>query len=254
MRILNLMVICFIMLACSDKNKDQEANGEQSSSSVASVSAIKLQDAVSHNIVGHNVSNDDSAIMVAEQNQKNNPEMMQYDIGVINSRDIVWGNLDAKVVLIEYSSPTCPYCANYRDKTFKKIKEKYIDTNKIAYVLRLYIASQPDLYASTLVMCNPEKSKAFVETLYARQQSWAFNHNYQEILTNIGQLGGVNAKEYQKCLNDSNLSNALLVQTRSLDQKPNFAGIPALLINGELSSKSHSFEDVSSQIDQILNS
>jgi protein-disulfide isomerase len=120
--------------------------------------------------------------------------------------------------------------------------------------LRLFVSSQQDLYASTLAVCDRAKSKAFIDILYARQQSWAFSHNYQEILTNIGQLGGISPKEYKKCLDDSTISDMLLMQSKSLDQKfkPSPVGIPAFLINGNLLSKSHSFDEISKNIDKFL--
>lgn len=48
----------------------------------------------------------------------------------INNNDIVLGNKDAKVIVIEYSSPTCSYCRQYHLKVFSEIKCKYIDTKR----------------------------------------------------------------------------------------------------------------------------
>ena len=46
------------------------------------------------------------------------------------------GPADAKVVLIEYASASCPHCAAFHNDSFGKLKSEYIDTNKIRFVFR----------------------------------------------------------------------------------------------------------------------
>ena len=48
--------------------------------------------------------------------------------------EVFLGNKDAKIVVIEYASMTCAHCANFHKKVYPKIKENYIDTNKIKFI------------------------------------------------------------------------------------------------------------------------
>jgi len=65
----------------------------------------------------------------------------------IKEDDIVLGNTNSKVVVVEYFAPTCTHCVTARHKIFPVIKERYIDTGKIAYVMREFVGNKQDLEA-----------------------------------------------------------------------------------------------------------
>ena len=75
-------------------------------------------------------------------------------LSVVSSDDIVIGDPKSKIVLVEYFAPTCPHCVHYHQKIFPEIKAKYIDTNKIAYVIREFIGNKQDLDATILARCS----------------------------------------------------------------------------------------------------
>ena len=96
------------------------------------------------------------------------------------STDYVKGNPDASVVVIEYASLTCPHCAQFFNKQFPTIKEKYIDTGKIRFILRQFPLNEPALKAAVLVDCIGEKEGAdryytFNHVLFDAQSKWAFD-------------------------------------------------------------------------------
>ncbi len=179
---------------------------------------------------------------------------VQYNIDGINPHDIVLGDANSKVVLIEYSSPTCPSCAYYHQKFYPKIKEKYIDTNKIAYVFRFFVANKQDLDGSVLAMCDMKKFSAFVDTIYSSQSSWISKKSYRDILSNIAQLGGLSQEQYEQCLNDEKIRDILALQSQKIyDKFPSRVVLtPCFLLNGTLLTGSHSFEALSVEIDKYL--
>jgi protein-disulfide isomerase len=196
-----------------------------------------------------------SAKQIEQTNVEQSSAATEFNIDGINKTDIVWGNQNSKVLLVVYSSFTCPACAYYHEHIYSKLKEKYIDNNKIAYILRLFIANKQDIDSATLALCNKEKFTPFVEILYKRQQSWAFNANYRDILTNIGQFGGVSAQEYQKCLNDESLRDQLILQSKGLNEKftsGKIVATPAFILNGKLLNSGHSVEILAKEIDKLL--
>ena len=88
--------------------------------------------------------------------------------------DIPMGSATAPVTIIEYASMTCPHCAAFTVNTFPKLKEKYIDTGKVKYVMREYPLDGLAAAAFMLARCaGPEKYYALIETLFAQQQKWA---------------------------------------------------------------------------------
>ncbi len=172
----------------------------------------------------------------------------------INPGDIVIGSPESKVVLIEYFSPTCPHCVHYHREIFPEIKEKYIDTNKISYVIREFISNKQDLDAAILARCNGNTDIyiKFLNVILNQQNNWAFSKNYREILTNIGSLGGVSPENFVKCLNDQDKIKILMENTKLAVSLPKFAGTPSFFINGKQFNERYTFAELSKALDKVV--
>jgi len=169
--------------------------------------------------------------------------------------DIALGGSDAKLVLVEYFSPTCPHCVFYHKKIFPEIKKKYIDSGKIQYVMREFIGNKQDLDATILARCSDDEDIyfKFMDVILEKQDSWAYSKNYREILTNIGTMGGVSAEKYAMCLNDESKIKHLIENTKLVAKEPHFIGTPTFFLNGKQFEKAYSIEELSSAIDSVLN-
>lgn len=192
-----------------------------------------------------------------ENTEKNQSEMEKPQILTgyrLKSDDIYWGNTSSKVTLIEYFSPTCPHCVYYHSKILPEIRKKYIDTGKILYISREFISNKQDFDATILARCqgNRESYASFMDIFLKQQSKWAFNKNYREMLTNIGMLGGVSPERFAECLNDKEISNSIIENTKLIAQERGFIGTPAFIINGKFHQKSYSVKDLSEAIDKLL--
>ncbi|WP_316354732.1 DsbA family protein [Candidatus Trichorickettsia mobilis] len=167
---------------------------------------------------------------------------------------IIGDNTKAPVVFVEYFSPTCPHCAYYKKEVLPKIKEQYIDTNKIIYVVREFIGNKQDFDAAILARCanNKESFFKFVSVLLEQQDSWSVNRNYREILTSIGQLGGVSPERYKECLNNEKLADILIANTKIAATSPKFIGTPAFFINGVQFTEPYTADAISRAIEHAL--
>jgi len=180
-------------------------------------------------------------------------EELAKQVFAIESDDIVLGNSRSPVLVIEYTSLTCPHCAHYHTSVYNKIKAKYIDTGKIAYVIRNVVWSRQDMDSALLARCDQNKFAAFSNVLYGRQRSWAFAKNYQDVLINIGKLGGISEDKYNKCLNDEGMKNALILKTKKFAEvlASQLIPTPAIVVDGKVLNQ-HSFEEISAEIDKNL--
>jgi protein-disulfide isomerase len=175
-------------------------------------------------------------------------------LSVVSTDDIVIGDPKSKIVLVEYFAPTCPHCVHYHQKIFPEIKAKYIDTNKIAYVIREFIGNKQDLDATILARCSGHTDTylKFLEVILNQQNNWAFSKNYREILTNIGSLGGISPENFSTCLNDQNKIKILMENTKLVTNLPTFIGTPSFFINGKQFNEKYTFEELSKAIDKEL--
>ena len=73
----------------------------------------------------------------------------------------VMGSEDAPVTIIEYSSMTCPHCAVFHKDTLPGLKENYIETGKVKYVLREFPLDQLAAAAFMLGRCLDKKRRLF---------------------------------------------------------------------------------------------
>ncbi|MCH7630898.1 MAG: thioredoxin domain-containing protein, partial [Proteobacteria bacterium] len=67
--------------------------------------------------------------------------------------DLIMGNPDAPVTMIEYASLTCGHCANFHMQVFPDFKEQYIKTGKVRLIYRNYTRDPADLAVGMLTRC-----------------------------------------------------------------------------------------------------
>ena len=153
----------------------------------------------------------------------------------IKDHDIVIGDRHSDVVVIEYSSFSCPSCAYYHKKTFPEIQKLYIDTKKIAYVIREFVANKQDMDGAVLARCAHMSNMyhKMLEVLFDRQENWVYDRNHRDILANIGQLGGISLEKYQFCLNDQDIVRTLIDNRKEITKSSIFQGTPLFIINGK---------------------
>jgi len=207
-------------------------------------------------VISHDDLSEVTPKPVSEGEQLHNENITEpaEDMFKIHADDIVLGNPEAKVILIEYSSLTCPHCAYFHKDVYPELKKKYIDTNKITYVLRAFISNKQDLDGAILARCLEDKKDPLklMNILYTQQDNWAFNKNYRELLENIGQLAGISKEKYATCLARSDWIQTMANNSRSVTFNKEFVGTPAFVINGNVHKGIYDEATISKAIDIAL--
>jgi len=250
MRSILLIAIIFFLLAhCSEKANNSSLTQKQIDK--YSVEVKNHQDEQSIlNKPTEEVTREDNKIDTTSKNL-NVPKVRSFDI---NQDDIVFGDINSRIILVEYFSPTCTHCAYYKQKVFPEIKKNYIDTKKIAYVIREFIANRQDRDAAILARCtnNKEDFLKFVNVIIGQQDHWAYSSKYRDMLTNIGKLGGVSAESYANCLNNEQILDTLMSNSKFVMMSPRFIGTPAFFINGVQFTKPFSIDVLSAAIEDAI--
>ena len=167
--------------------------------------------------------------------------------------DITIGSPDAKVTIVEYSSLTCPHCANFQSKVFPEFKTKYIDTGKVRFITREFPLDNLAAAGAMLARCiDPAKSFDFVELMFAKQADWASGQNPKAKLFEIAKQAGFSEESFEKCLTDQALLDKVnAVRTRASDQFQ-IASTPTFFVNGKRLAGNNRLEDFDKVIEPML--
>lgn len=166
----------------------------------------------------------------------------------------ILGSPNAPVTIIEYSSMTCPHCANFHRKTLPDLKKKYIDTGKVRYIIREYPLDNLAMAAFMLARCaGPEKYFPFVETLYAQQRYWAFVEGdpVPELLK-MAKQAGFTKESFDKCLSDQKLLEGLNWVRNRGHEKFQVNSTPTFFINGQKLKGANNLADFEKMITPLL--
>lgn len=146
------------------------------------------------------------------------------------------GNKNAKVTIIEYSDFQCPFCKQYFDETYNKLKKDYIDTNKVYYVFKDYpLPTHPQApKAAESANCAAEQNKfwAMHDTLFKNQSQWSGQSNAIEIFKKFAGNLKLDQQKFDQCL-DSGKYETYTKNEQSEGLKMGVSGTPTLFINGK---------------------
>jgi len=179
--------------------------------------------------------------------------------GAVSADDMVLGNADATVTLIEYASSTCGVCARFHTEEYEELKTNYIDTGKIRFVFREY-PTAPEAVAVAgfqLARCNGASSEQYmtrVGELFRQQQDIFATGSMDGIrrkFIEIGGAAGLSETQVMECINDT--AGAERVR-RTIEgaQQFNVTGTPTFVLNGRKIEEAPTYENLARLIDAEL--
>ena len=150
--------------------------------------------------------------------------------------DMVLGNPDAKVVLTEYASYTCPHCASFHATVFKELKRDYIDTGKIKFVFREVYFDRYGLWASMVARCGGEmRYFGIQDILFNTVREWAGSDDPATVVENLRRLGrtaGLEDSTLDACMNDGAMAQAMVNKYQADTAADDINSTPSLVLNG----------------------
>lgn len=167
--------------------------------------------------------------------------------------DMILGDANAPVTIIEFASLTCPHCADFHTNVLPQLKTAYIDTGKAKLVYRDYPLNQPALHGAQLAHCVPPQSYfGMIEMLYRNQESWSSVADPDAELTKLGATAGVDAAKFQSCVADPAIRDRIIARAQEAEQKYGVNSTPSFLINGKKITGAQAFEEFQKAIDEAL--
>ncbi|MBB3949693.1 DsbA family protein [Aureimonas jatrophae] len=167
--------------------------------------------------------------------------------------DVVLGDPDAKVTIIEYASMTCSHCRDFHAETWPTIKRDYVDTGKAKFILREFPFDPRALAAFMLARCaGDDKRTAMVDVLFDQQREWAGAENASVALLKIAQLSGMSQDQFKACLSNSELQGKVVAVQAAGQSDFGVSATPTFFVNGDKYAGALSAEQMAAVIEKHL--
>jgi protein-disulfide isomerase len=168
--------------------------------------------------------------------------------------EMVMGDPDAPVEVIEYASFTCPHCATFHRTTLPQIKANYIDTGKVRWIYREVYFDRFGLWAGMVARCaGPDRYFGLVALTYQRQAEWTQGPPGQvaDNLRNIGRVAGLSNDQLDTCLSDAAMAEAMIATYESNMEIHDIPGTPHFVVDGDM-QPNMSYADFAALLDERL--
>ena len=151
--------------------------------------------------------------------------------------DIVLGDENAPVTVIEYASFTCSHCQAFHEENFPKLKAEYIDTGKVKFIQRDVYFDAVGLWAGILARCGgDDKYYALSDMIFDEQKTWLSAKTGEEIAANLRKIGskaGMSAEQMDACWNDQQKVADLVATFQKNATGDGIEGTPTFIIGGD---------------------
>ncbi|MFT8718870.1 thioredoxin domain-containing protein [Acetobacter sp.] len=151
-----------------------------------------------------------------------------------------FGNTNAKVVVEEWFSFTCPHCARFELDVFPEIRKKLIDTGRIRYVFCDFPLDRSALVAAQVARSLPlERYEPFMTSLFSNLDRWAYGENVNPVeqLRKMAGLAGMSPAEFDNAVNDTALQNAILAEQQRAETEYKIESTPTFRFNSTMHSQ-----------------
>lgn len=149
--------------------------------------------------------------------------------------DIALGESDAPNTVVEYASMTCTHCARFHNTVFPELKEQYVDTGKVRYILREFPLDGLAVAAFMLARCaGPDRYHPMVDGLFETQSTWAVpGEDGKDKLLLIAKQAGFSQESADKCLADKELFDKIVEVRQRAHEKFGVDSTPTFFVNGK---------------------
>jgi protein-disulfide isomerase len=180
----------------------------------------------------------------------------------VSADDMVLGDPNARVTLIEYASVTCSHCAEFHEQSWDQLKTNYIDTGKIRFVFREYPTAPPEVAVAgfQLARCGGASAEQYftrVGELFRQQRAMFATGTMAGVrakLLEIGAAAGLSPEQVEQCIADEAGVTRIRETVETGNREFSITGTPTFVINGTRYDGAPTYEAISNALDAALGS
>ena len=157
--------------------------------------------------------------------------------------DMILGDPNAPIEIIEYSSMTCPHCAAFHVNTLPELKAQYLDTGRAKLVFREFPLDRVALGVSVIARCmGEERFFDFIDVMFRTQEQWSRSDDPIGEIKKIVRMGGQDPDMVDACQEDQALIDGVLAVRLAGDEQYDISSTPTFIVDGENVPGNMSFE------------
>jgi protein-disulfide isomerase len=174
----------------------------------------------------------------------------------LTSWDRRLGSPKAPILMVEYAAPTCPHCAHFDKEMFPLLKEKFIDTGKVYYVLRVFPLGPADVAAEAMARCLPEDNYfQFLDLLWRNQIKWDPEYRVPDVhagLVEMGRIAGLSAEKVDSCISNEAQKQKITQVGQEGTDKFGINSVPTFVVNGEVRQFTGGWDEVETYLNGLI--
>jgi protein-disulfide isomerase len=164
------------------------------------------------------------------------------------SGDSFLGRADAKVTLVEYASPTCPFCKAWHDKHWAEAKA-LADSGKVKFVFREKLMHNPPVDAAVFAIARCVGQADYfsvIDAAFAQQETFESVSGTaggpRQAIIDFGKKFNLSQAQVETCIKDpANLDR--FNQVDAMSQRDGVTGTPSFVVNGQLIRSGQTVDD-----------
>lgn len=148
--------------------------------------------------------------------------------------DIVVGNPEAPVTLVQYASASCAYSAKFQRELFPELNRDYIQTGKLKLVFRELPQNNRITEVTLLARCLPrERFFDAYNALFQTQDGWVDVQDPGPAITRVMAGLGMSRETFETCLGDREKAAQLTAYTRNAVRAFGIQATPTFFLDGQ---------------------
>ena len=162
----------------------------------------------------------------------------------------ILGRADAKATVIEYSSPTCPHCANFHNNTYAEFKQHFVDSGKSRFILRPFMRNVLDAVVFMVaVAAGEDHFHSVIKAYFETQDDWSRSDRPRDALLAVAVQLGFDEERFNAALMDQELFAGMEAVRDQAVKEFALTGTPTFYVNGKQLSGNKSLQDLAAEIE-----
>ena len=170
------------------------------------------------------------------------------------TKRIISGNENAKIIIIAYESLTCSHCASFHKNIYPKLKEDFLDKGHASIEFRSFPLDMAAFNASKIAHCKNDGNSKILHYLYNNQRQWVKGESVEEANNNIKALIEKSnfSLNFNQCINNKKVEDHILEDRIEGVKKFKVEATPTLIINGKKFENPSNYKKLKKYLEKLI--